>query len=232
VCAYVGTIGMASGLDVVLRAAGHLAERGRDDIHFLIVGDGAVREDLQAEAGRLGLRNVTFTGRLDKALIPPLLASVDVGLVHLKKRDLFTTVMPSKIFEAAAMAKPIILGVEGHAAELVRSAGCGICIEPENEAALIAALEHLADTPAVGTALGRAGREYFVRRFDRAALAADYLELIHRLHESRTEGAQRVPTDTAAESGPPAGARPRELTLVSANRDADLVKTPRAAGRA
>jgi len=231
VCAYVGTIGMASGLDVVLRAAGLLAERRRDDIHFLIVGDGAVREDLQADAERLGLRNVTFTGRLDKALIAPLLASVDVGLVHLKKRDLFTTVMPSKIFEAAAMAKPIILGVEGHAADLVRRAGCGICVEPENETELVAALTRLADTPALGAALGRAGREYMVRRFDRAALAADYLGLIHRLHRSRAGTARRGTADGAAEGRAAATARPPDLTLVTTG-EVDVAKTPRAARRA
>lgn len=231
VCAYVGTIGMASGLDVVLRAARRLAERGRTDIHFLIVGDGAVRAELAADAAQQGLDNVTFTGRLDKALIPPTLASVDVCLVHLKKRDLFATVMPSKIFEAAAMAKPIILGVEGHAAGLVRRAGCGICIEPENETELVAALERMADDPALAAALGQAGRDYFVRRFDRAALAADYLEVIRRVREESAAEAERPATDAAA-AGSAAPPRPRELTLASARSDAQLVKAPRVAGRA
>lgn len=232
VCAYVGTIGMASGLDVVLRAAGRLAERGRDDLQFLIVGDGAVRADLEAEAARRELRNVTFTGRLDKALIPPLLASVDVGLVHLKKRALFTTVMPSKIFEAAAMAKPIVLGVEGHAADLVQRAGCGLCIEPENEEQLVSALERLADNPTLGTALGRAGREYFVRRFDRAALAGDYLGLLRSLRADHGAAPAARAAGARGDSSAPTGARPRELTLVASGRDSELVKTPRAAGRA
>jgi glycosyltransferase involved in cell wall biosynthesis len=225
VCAYVGTIGMASGLDVVLRAARLLAERGRHDIHFLIVGDGAVRAELEAEAARLGLRNVGFTGRLEKGLIPATLASVDVCLVHLKKRDLFTTVMPSKIFEAAAMAKPIILGVEGHAAELVRRAGCGICVEPENETDLVQAVEKLAEDPALGAALGRAGRDYFVARFDRGALAAEYLALIHRLSR---QGAAEAEGDARGSTAPPT----RELTLAPARRSAPLAKAPRVAERA
>ena len=225
VCAYVGTIGMASGLDVVLRAARLLAERGRHDVHFLIVGDGAVRAELEAEAARLGLRNVGFTGRLEKALIPATLASVDVCLVHLKKRDLFTTVMPSKIFEAAAMAKPIILGVEGHAAELVRRAGCGICVEPENETDLVQAVEKLAEDPALGAALGRAGRDYFVARFDRGALAAEYLALIHRLSR---QGAAEAEGDARGSTAPPT----RELTLAPARRSAPLAKAPRVAERA
>jgi glycosyltransferase involved in cell wall biosynthesis len=161
-----------------------------------------------------------------------VLASIDVGLVHLKKRELFATVMPSKIFEAAAMAKPIILGLEGHAADLVKQAGCGICIEPENEAELMAALERLADTPALGAALGRAGRDYFVSRFDGAALAADYLELIRRVHEQGATVVAGVRSDEAIEGAVPPAPRSRELTLVPAGRDAGREKAPRVAGRA
>lgn len=231
VCAYVGTIGMASGLEVVLRAGRMLTERGRDDIHFLIVGDGAVRAELQAEAARLGVRNVTFTGRLNREQIPPLLATIDTCLVHLKKRDLFTTVMPSKIFEAAAMGKPIVLGVGGHAADLVRRAGCGMCIEPENETDLVAVLERMADDRALTTSLGQAGREYIVRRFDRGALAADYLELIRRVCGRRGDEADR-PIDAAADGNGSAAARPRELTLASSRRSTSLAKAPRVAERA
>lgn len=228
VCAYVGTIGMASGLDVVLRAATALRERGRSDIHFLIVGDGAVRADLEAEAQQLGLDNVTFTGRLDKSLIAPTLASVDACLVHLKKRDLFTTVMPSKIFESAAMAKPIILGVGGHAATLVEQAGCGICIEPENEHELCAALERMAGDPSLAAAFGQSGRDFFVSRFDRAALAGDYLRVIRRVRD----GGAVPRLLEATPHGPASLPRARELTLAAARRDPQAVKTPRAAGGA
>ena len=191
-CAYVGTIGMACGLDTVLRAGQLLQAKGRTDIAFLVVGDGAVRVELQRAAQRSGLDNVIFTGRQDKRVIPDILASVDACLVHLKKRELFTTVMPSKIFEAAAMAKPIILGLGGHAADLVQQAGCGICIEPENEHALVAAVEKLADDPRLGSALGRNGHDFFVQRFDRRTLAQQYLELVLSIHDGAMRGGQKA----------------------------------------
>ena len=178
VCAYVGTIGMASGLDVVLRAAARLAAGGRTDIKFLVVGDGAVRAELERDAARHGLNNVVFTGRQDKESIPAILASVSVSLVHLRKHPLFATVLPSKIFEAAAMAKPVIVGVEGYAADLVTRAGAGICIEPENEGQLVDALIRLADDRRYVEALGRSGHDYFVTHFDRQVLARQYLDLI------------------------------------------------------
>jgi UDP-N-acetylglucosamine 2-epimerase (non-hydrolysing) len=74
VCAYVGTIGMGSGLEVVLRAALQLRREGRDDVRFLLVGDGAVREELQSRARAERIESVVFTGRQSKSRIPDLLA--------------------------------------------------------------------------------------------------------------------------------------------------------------
>jgi glycosyltransferase involved in cell wall biosynthesis len=175
VCAYVGTIGMGSGLDVTLRAARRLRDAGRDDVRFLLVGDGAVREELEARARAEGLRAVVFTGRLPKARMPEVLAAADACLVHLTRTELFTTVLPSKIFEAAAMAKPIVLGVAGFAAELVGAAGAGLCVEPENEGELVGAVTKLADDPSLARQLGRAGLANIARRYDYDRLAADYL---------------------------------------------------------
>jgi colanic acid biosynthesis glycosyl transferase WcaI len=181
VVSYSGTIGMACGLDVVLSAAEMLRRKGRDDIVFLLVGDGAVRETLQDEAKRQSLDNVVFTGRQDKSLMPPLLALSGASLVHLKKTDLFTTVMPSKIFEAFGMARPILIGVPGEAGDLVERAGAGLAIEPEHAAQLVDAVERLADDPALCERLGRAGYDYGIRHHDRDTLAEHYLQVISRV---------------------------------------------------
>ena len=179
--AYCGVIGMAHGLEVVLRAASRLRERpdGRHVV-FLLVGDGACLDDLKAKAERDGLDNVVFTGNVDRVCVPSLIALSDVCLVHLRASDTFTTVMPSKIFEAAAMAKPVILGVRGFAAEFVETAGCGVCIEPENDGELVDAVLRLsADTP-LCEELGQVGREYVARHFSRDELAQAYLDVIQR----------------------------------------------------
>jgi glycosyltransferase involved in cell wall biosynthesis len=185
VCAYVGTIGMGCGLDVALRAGRRLRELGRDDVRFLLVGDGAVRERLEREARDAGLSNVVFTGRLEKRRMPEVLAAADACLVHLARRELFTTVLPSKIFEAAAMARPIVLGVEGAAADLVAGAAAGLCIRPEDDAALVAAVLRLADDPALGRKLGAAGRAEIAARYDYDALAARYADLLGRIAAER-----------------------------------------------
>ncbi len=178
VCSYIGTIGMACGLDVVLRAAQTLADRQDQRFKFLIVGDGATRAELQAQTTQLGLEHVIFTGRQPKQRISSFLAASDVSLVHLIKTPLFETVIPSKIFEALGMRRPIIVGVAGEARELIEQSGGGIAIEPENDTQLLAALEYLYDHPEQSAAMGTAGHDFVDSRFDRDHLALEYLEIL------------------------------------------------------
>ena len=178
ICSYVGTVGMACGLEVMIEAARKLKQKGRDDIAFLIVGDGARRDELQKMATEHQLDNVVFTGRQDKSLMPNFLSISDACLVHLKNTELFKTVMPSKIFEAAGMGKPIIIGVAGFATKIVNKANAGIAIEPENHDQLIDALETLADDPEKANKYARDRHEYIVANFNRDDLANKYIEIL------------------------------------------------------
>jgi glycosyltransferase involved in cell wall biosynthesis len=181
ICAYLGTIGMAASLEIVLKSARSLKLNGVKDIKFMLVGDGAAREKLQQQAACDGLDNVIFTGRQDKDTMPEFLASVDACLVHLKKTNLFKSVLPSKIFEAAVMQRPIILGVQGYAADLIRRSGAGICIEPENPEELCAAVLSLSKNPDLARQYGRQGREYVLQYFDRTVLSREYETQIERV---------------------------------------------------
>jgi hypothetical protein len=178
VCAFVGTIGMAAGLDVVLRAARMLKETSDDGIRFLLVGDGAERERLQSVAADEGLSSVVFAGRLPKERMPEVVGSADASLVHLIDTPLFRSVMPSKVFEAAAMRRPIILGVGGEAASWIETAEAGIAIEPENETALLEAIRRLREEPALRERLGANGRTFVEQHHDYELLAARYLEVL------------------------------------------------------
>ena len=182
VCSYVGTIGMAHGLEVVVEAAARLKQEGRRDIAFLIVGDGANRERLQSMAAECGVdEQVIFTGRLPKDQMPAVLANSGACLIHLKGCELFGTVLPSKIFETMAMQRPIIMGVRGEAQQIVADAGAGINMTPDAADDLIAAVEQLADDPQLAERLGRQARAYVAEHFNRDRLAERYLELIDSL---------------------------------------------------
>ena len=193
VVTYAGTIGMACGLDVTLRAAELLRARGVDDVVFLLVGSGAERENLEAEVRRRGLEGrVILTGRVPRAEIPAFVASSDACLVHLRKTDLFASVMPSKIFEAAGMAKPIILGVGGFAREFVERAGAGLVMTPDDENELVAAVLRLKADDGLRRTLGESGERWVRANCDRGVLAARYLEILERVAAGRAPVSSRA----------------------------------------
>lgn len=185
VCAYVGTIGMAHGLEVVLEAAELLKRQGRDEVVFWLVGEGARKAELETQAKRRGLDDrVVFTGRLPKEEMPKVLASVDACLVHLRKTELFETVIPSKIFEMMAMGKPIIMGVRGEALKIVEEAGAGLAMEPENPASLLDCVERL-NRGSYGVAKIDEVMGYLQQHFSRDTLAERMLTTIERVVNSR-----------------------------------------------
>ncbi len=185
ICAYIGTIGMASGLDVVVEAATQLQANGDVSVQFWLVGDGADRERLQAKVKDRGLQNVHFKGLVKKAEIPHYLATADICLVHLRKDPLFETVLPSKLFEAMAMAKPVILGVRGSAAELLASAQAGIPIEPEDSRQLVETLNSLKENQEKRNNLGENGRRFVVKQYNRDHFANRYLEILEKHFDTK-----------------------------------------------
>ncbi len=179
VCSYVGTIGMAHGLDVVLKTASLLRDKGRRDIAFCLVGDGAARQHLEAACRQAGLEEyVTFTGRQPRDEVPYILSGSDVCLIHLKKCDLFGSVLPSKMFETMAMARPIIMGVVGEARDVVMHAEAGIAMDPDSPTSLLDAVERLADDPALTRQLGQSARAHVAKHYNRDRLAGEMLTLL------------------------------------------------------
>jgi glycosyltransferase involved in cell wall biosynthesis len=176
VVSYFGTHGMAHGLETIFRAAKKL--ENHDPILFLLVGDGAEKERLLALRNKMTLKNVMMLKQFPKEKMPHLLASSDACIVLLKKNDLFKTVIPSKIFEAMAMSRPIILGVEGESRELITESNSGLCIEPENDQHLAKVVLKLFNNPKMSECLGRNGRQFVEKRFNRTKLAQEYLKMI------------------------------------------------------
>lgn len=178
VAAYIGTHGMAHGLDSLLDAAVLL--KAEDNIHILLVGDGAERSHLVARSEALGLTNVTIYGQVPRQDMPNIWSLCDVSLVLLKKSELFKTVIPSKIFESMAMRKPIILGVEGEVKQIIEESASGICVEPESPKQIAAAITTLHQSKNRCGKMGKAGVDYVLKNFDRKILARDFLDILEK----------------------------------------------------
>jgi glycosyltransferase involved in cell wall biosynthesis len=180
VVSFIGTLGFAHGLDTLISAASILQSIA-PEVLFLLVGEGADRKRIAEMARQNGLVNIRFTGQQPRENIPCFIAASDVCLVLLKKSEIFKTVIPTKMLEFMSCARPIILAVEGHAREIIERSGAGICIPPENAAALCEAILKLRNNHLQRTILGRNGREYIQQHFCRERTAIDYLNVLSTL---------------------------------------------------
>lgn len=190
VVGYVGTHGMAHGLANVLDAAERL--KNRDDVRLLLVGAGAERQALIADAGRRKLDNVVFMPPQPKDVMPRVWSVCDAALVHLKADSLFAGVIPSKMFEAMACGLPILLAApDGEASRIVRATGGGIVVAPGDPKALADAIGRLADDDRTRKAMAGKGLAA-VPRFSRERQARDVLTVLERAAAHRGAEAAAV----------------------------------------
>jgi glycosyltransferase involved in cell wall biosynthesis len=181
VVGYIGTLGIAHDVDSVVAAAKAL--KGGDTA-FLFVGDGARYAPLAREIKAQGLDNCRLLHTVPPEQVPDHIACCDVLLVPLKRTDTLADTMPSKIFEIAAMERPIIVGAEGIAADLVTSYRAGLAVPPEDPQALTAAIQRLKNKPGLGLAFAPGARR-LAADYSRDKLAAQMLEEIRKAARGR-----------------------------------------------
>ena len=179
---YIGTMGMAHGLETLLEAAAQL-QRQKSNAQFLLVGEGAEKERIKTMAQDLGLANVFFLDQQPREKIPAFISASDACLVLLKKTDIFKTVIPTKMLEFMSCARPVILGVDGQARQIIEDSSAGLVIEPENSAALVGAIHQLSANCELGIAMGQKGREHIQQHFSRGRTAETYLQVLRRVVE-------------------------------------------------
>jgi len=166
---YAGNIGEGQGLHAIVPA---LARALRGRARFVIVGDGGRRDALLAAVA--GIDNVEILPPVKRDALIAAYREADVLFLHLNDYDAFRKVLPSKLFEYAAMGKPILAGVAGQAAEFIRAEIENAAVFPPCAAAqALAAFNTLA--------LRHTPRPNFVEKYARtrimATMADDILAL-------------------------------------------------------
>lgn len=177
VVSYIGTLGMAHGLETVLRAAELLRTRC-PAAHILLMGDGAERSAIEKEAATRSLHNVSLLPSQPHEDIPAFVRASDICLVTLKKADAFRSVIPSKMLEFMACGRAVVLSVEGQAAEILQQANAGVSIEPEAPEQLADAILSLYRQSDLRGRMGANGRAYVRQRFTRERTAAKYIVVL------------------------------------------------------
>ena len=174
---YIGTHGMAHGLEFIIESLKEVKDK---NIHFLFVGTGAKKEATVQKAKELNLDNVTFLDPVPKAEVNRYISIIDVALVPLTKTVIHASLIPSKIFESAAMRKPMLLGVEGEAREIVEQYNAGVAFEPENREEFLTALKEISTNREKYTELQK-GCAKLAEAFDRKNLANSMFKVLEKV---------------------------------------------------
>ena len=160
-----GNMGVKQGLGVILEAAER--SRQRSDIHYVFVGDGAMRHELQFHARARSLHNVLFLPLLDAAEFHQMLAATDIALIT-QQRVVSNSVFPSKTVTLLCAGCPVIAAVnaESEVARASERSGAGEVVEPENGNALFEAINRLSMSPETLAQMSRRGRQFAEESWD------------------------------------------------------------------
>jgi colanic acid biosynthesis glycosyl transferase WcaI len=184
VAGYIGTHGMAHKLGTVLEAANLLKDH--DDIRFLFVGDGADKKNLQIQAKDMGLNNVVFQPQIPRSRVAEFYSACNACLVPLRKADLFTKNIPSKIYEIMASSRPIIISTEGESRRLVEMSGAGLGSRPEDPQGMAEKILYLRDNSVLCREMGQSGYSFALANSSRTRLADNYLNLLMKNVKAKT----------------------------------------------
>lgn len=185
VVAYVGNLGLAQGLEHVVDAAGILAQ-ANEPVLFVIVGSGPVEARLRARAAKLQLANLLFVPRVDQARAADWMAAADALLVSLADVDMLQQFVPSKLYDALAAGRPVLLGARGEAQRLLETSGGGTAYWPEDATSLVTAVRELRADPERSRRLGLQGAAFAREHCDRAQHARAMVAVLEAVAGARS----------------------------------------------
>jgi glycosyltransferase involved in cell wall biosynthesis len=180
VVGYAGLIGHSQGLEIVVETAQLLRD---ESVTFVLVGDGPERESLLGHVREHRLPNIIWRPPVPHDEMPGIWRGFDCALVCLRRGRAFRGAVPSKLYEAMGAGLPVLLAIEGEAAEIVREADCGVVVKSEEPTALAAAIRSLRGSVEERRRLGDNGRRAATGRFNRSKLTRQFAESLLKVHE-------------------------------------------------
>jgi glycosyltransferase involved in cell wall biosynthesis len=184
VAMYMGAHGAYNALDTIIDAAMIL----RDDLRFLFVfvGDGDEKPNLQKRVSEHKLGNVLFFAPIPRVDSPDMLSAADAFVLPNRKGDFFSGNLPNKLFDYLASSRPIVVAGSGETPELVMAAGAGRCGQAADSHAMANSLIELAEMPVKERmAMGKKGRDYVFKYYDRNRLSEQFLKILSDVIKSK-----------------------------------------------
>ena len=166
---YAGAHGISNNLGVILESAA--LTRENPEIAYVFVGDGKEKANLMAEVKSKQLVNVLFVPSVPKTEMNAVLAAADACIAILKPIEMYKTTYPNKVFDYMAAAKPVLLLIDGVIRQVVEAADCGTFISPDDPQALAEQIKIMHNDSVNTKQMGKNGRNYVEKHFNRAILA-------------------------------------------------------------
>lgn len=138
---YAGNIGFAQSFETVLEASKILKEN--KDIHFVIIGEGSLKQWAIDETIKNGQSNISFIGRKPAEEMPEYFAQANAMLVTLKKRENYSLTLPSRVQSYLACGKPLLGCAGDEVSRVINESGAGLSCEPEDAKSLAAMIDQM-----------------------------------------------------------------------------------------
>ncbi len=182
---FAGNVGIVQGLASVVRAALLLDTQSK--VLIAIVGNGLDKQNLEKMVDDMDLQHrIQFIDWQPAENMPALMSAADLLLVHLKRSDITEFIIPTKTMAYLASGKPILMAMNGAAAQLIEDSGGGIAIEPEDPEALANAINKFSDMPDAQRAeIGESGRQYLVDNLSKKKVIAMYEDALKNVAAGR-----------------------------------------------
>ncbi len=179
---YAGTHGLVHGMDALIDAAQVLRN---EPVRFLFVGDGVAKPALQQAVGERGLTNCEFRPSVPPLELVALLHAADACVATTRAGAFAGETIPVKLFDYLAVGCPVVAAVRGDAARVVEASGGGLVVEPEDGAAIAAAIRRLRDEVGLCARLASSGPGFIAREHSRVALGERWVQLLSEVRLER-----------------------------------------------
>ncbi len=169
---YAGNIGICQGIEIITQAA----KRTRDlsNVVYVIIGDGVEKNLVSDSIKKNNLNNVLLLPPVPREEINDYISVFDAVIIPLVKNEIFEITIPSKLYEAMASEKMVLICVDGEARKIVEEANCGIYIEPENSQMLAEKIRYLNENRSLISDLGKNGKETARNKYSRTKIVKDF----------------------------------------------------------
>lgn len=174
---FAGNLGFAQGLPTIVGAA-EILQKNNIKVNVILLGDGVAKSKAIEDSETKLLKNIYYLPRVPMKEVGGILAKADMLLVHLTNNELFEITIPSRTQACLAMAKPIIMGVSGDAAELINQSESGVTCKPDNPNSLAEAITKLSLLPALQRAqMGINGRDFYYKELSLKIGVAKFIRI-------------------------------------------------------